>query len=333
MTTVRDIARLAGVSPATVSRVLNNHASVNETTRYAVLRAAEDLNYPVENLRARPQISQSVLVLIRPQQGGAPGTPTDREFERAVWDGIHAVFDARNIVARLQQSNYEPADAAQYANDPSILGLIMLGGIVERDFVEMLLKTRVPFVVAGAHLHPFHVNAVMADVAIGIREAVAHLVSRGRNRIGFVNGPETTMTSVEKLEGLQLAALQQGLTIAPKQLVSSDFSPEAGYLQTQRLLAQSSDIDAVLYADDTIAMGGVRALRESGRRIPHDVAVVGFGDYTLARFTEPPLSSVHFNMGMIGTIAAKRLCLLLDNPDTDPWLIRVPCTFVQRQSS
>ena len=333
MSTVRDVAKRAGVSPATVSRVLNNHASVNETIRYSVLRAAEELNYPTENLRVRPQISQSVLVLIRPVQGATPGTPTDRDFERAVWDGIHSVFDGRNMAARLQQSSASASEAAQYANDPSILGLIILGGIVERDFVETLLKAQMPFVVAGAHLHPYHVNAVMADVAVGIREAVAHLVSQGRRTIGLVNGPETTMTSVEKLEGLKLAALQHALTVTTDQIVTSDFSPESGYRQTQQLLRQLPDVDALLYADDTIAMGGVRALRESGRRIPQDIAVVGFGDYALARYTEPPLSSVHFDMGMMGRIAAKRLCLLLDNADTDPWLVRVPCTFIQRQST
>jgi DNA-binding LacI/PurR family transcriptional regulator len=333
LSTIRDIAQRAGVSPATVSRVLNNHTSVNETIRYSVLRAAEELSYPIENLRVRPQISRSVLVLIRPMQGAAPGTPTDRDFERAVWDGIHTVFDGRNMAARLQQSAATAAEAAQYANDPSILGLIMLGGIVERDFAETLLKAKMPFVVAGAHLHPYHVNAVMADVAIGIREAVAHLVGRGRRTIALVNGPETTLTSVEKLEGLQLAAWQHGLTLTPEHVVTSDFSPEGGYLQTQQLLQQLPGVDALLYADDTIAMGGVRALRESGRRIPQDIAVVGFGDYALARYTEPPLSSVHFDMGMMGTIAAKRLCMLLDNPDSDPWLIRVPCTFIQRQSS
>lgn len=333
MSTVRDIAQRAGVSPATVSRVLNNHASVNEAIRYSVLRAAEELSYPIENLRIRPQISQSVLVLIHPLQGAARGTPIDRDFERAVWDGIHAVFDGRNMAARLQQSAFSVSEATQYANDPSILGLIILGGIIERNFVEALLKAKMPFVVAGAHLHPYHVNAVMADVAIGIREAVARLVSGGRRNIGLVNGPETTMTSVEKLEGLQLAALQHGLTITPEHIVTSDFSPEGGYRQTQQLLQQLPHVDAVLYADDTIAMGGVRALRESGRRIPQDISAVGFGDYALARYTEPPLSSVHFDMGMMGTIAAKRLCLLLDSPDKDPWLIRVPCTFIQRQSS
>jgi DNA-binding LacI/PurR family transcriptional regulator len=334
MATIRDIAKRANVSIATVSRVLNNSAAVKEAIRYSVLQAAEELNYPVENLRARPQINPAVLVLIRPNDtsGAFTGMP-DRDFERMVWDGVHTVLDQRGIAARLQQSGSSGEAASQYANDPSISGLILLGGIVQSDFVTALIKNRVPFVVAGSHLRDVSVNSVMADVFHGISSAVRALIADGRRRIALVNGPAETMTSAEKLDGLLLTLNKHGLPFTPNQVVSSDFTPETGYMQTLQLLKQFPEVDAILYGDDTIALGGTKALRENMKRIPDDVAVVGFGNYRLAEYTDPPLASVQFDMRAMGRIAAQRLCMLIESPDDDPWLIRVPCTFISRQSA
>lgn len=335
MATIRDIAKRANVSIATVSRVLNNAPTVGESIRYSVLRAAEELDYPIDNLRLKPQINPAILVLVRPNDTQSnPTTPTDRDFERMVWDGVHRVFDQRNMAARLQQALSSAQEAETFAKDPAVSGLILLGGIIQPAFVEVLLKHKVPFVVAGSHLHPFQINAVMADVIQGARDAVAHLIAQGRRQIALVNGPSSTMTSVEKREGFQLALAQQGLSWRDEQhIVTSDFSAEGGFVQTQKLLSQFPQVDAILYADDTIALGGLRALREAGRRIPQDVAVIGFGDYPLAQYSHPLLSSVRFDMRQMGTIAAKRLCMLLDEPDEDAWLVRVPCELVVRQSS
>lgn len=334
MATIRDIARHANVSIATVSRVLNNNTAVNESIRYAVLKSAEELNYPLQNLRSKLQINQSVLVLIRPNaadENDASGSI--RDFEKMVWDSVHTVLDARGTATRFQQSGTSAEEARQYADDPSISGLILLGGIIQRDFAEELMKHEVPFVVAGSHLQPFPINAVMADVSMGIQAAATYLIERGRRRIALVNGPSTTMTSAEKLDGLRLTLAAHGQTLNPDYVVASDFSAENGYLMTGRLLDQAPDLDAILYADDTIALGGMRALRESGRSVPDDVAVVGFGNYTLAGYTNPPLTSVHFDTRLMGRIAAKRLCMLMDEPDGDAWLVRVPCTLVERGST
>src|SRR5690606_23734598 len=116
-------------------------------------------------------------------------------------------------------------------------------------------------------------------------------------------------------------------------VVVSDFSAESGYQQTRRLLQQDTSLDAVLYADDVIALGGMRAIRESGYTVPDDLAVVGFGDYELARFVSPALTSVQFDMQMMGVIAARRLCMLFDQPDDYAWLIRVPTKLVVRDSA
>lgn len=334
MPTVRDIAQRASVSIATVSRVLNNTGNVNESIRYSVLKAADELGYPLQNLRIKPQIRSSVLVLTRGDTPTAAGHgESQREFERRVWDAVHTVLEVEGIATRLQQSLEDLDEARAYAADVSINGLILLGGIVRPDFAAELMRLKLPFITAGSRIEGLAVNSVMVDVSHGIRAAAAHLIASGRRRIGLVNGPHTTMTSLEKLQGLRLALAEHDLPFDPQTVVTADFHPDSGYTHTRKLLETAPHLDAILYADDSIALGGLRALRELGRAVPDDIAIVGFGDYELSQYTNPMLSTVQFDMTLIGRMAAGRLKMLLDKPDDDAWLMRVPCTFIERQSS
>ncbi len=291
----------------------------------------------MENLRSAPQVSRSVLVLTRDETGenasGVSSRPGVNEFERAVWTGVNRVFEQHGIAARLQHSSISPEEAHQHARDVGVSGLILLGGVRNPTFVRKLRSLDIPVVIAGAHLHPLQVDCVMADVGHGVLEAVHHLGRAGHDHIGFVNGPATTATSAEKYEGFRLGLCLNDLPFAPDQVVTSDFNAETGYQQTLRLLDQRPDLDAILFADDVIALGGLRAIKEGGYRIPDDIAVIGFGDYDVTRFTDPPLTTVHFDMQMMGEIAAQRLCTLIREPDHVPWLIRVPTTLVVREST
>ncbi len=335
MATVREIARRANVSIATVSRVLNDHPRVSAETRLIVLQAAQELGYPMHRLRNAPQVSRSVLVLTRQEAAETQNSasPAGGEFERRVWAGVHAYLEQRGIAVRLQHSTVSPEEARQHAKDIGVSGLVLLGGVRERSFVKELQAQAIPFVIAGAHLRPMEVNCVMADVRQGIQQAMQHLIDQGRQRIGFVNGPSTTTTSGEKLEAYRLMLCISHLPFEPDQVVVSDFSAEAGYQQTRRLLERQPHLDAVIFADDVIAFGGMRAIRERGYQVPHDLAVTGFGDYELASFVSPPLTSVHFDMHQMGIIAARRLCMLFDEPDDYPWLVRVPTTLIVRESA
>ena len=124
-----------------------------------------------------------------------------------------------------------------------------------------------------------------------------------------------------------------GIPFKPQHIMSAHFSPEQGYLRTQELMANNPDLDAIIYADDMLAMGGARALQEAGRRVPTDVAITGFGNYEIARFAAPPLTSVHYDIFEMGKTAARRLKMLMDEPDDQNWLIKAPTMLKIRQSS
>ncbi|MBK8023115.1 MAG: LacI family DNA-binding transcriptional regulator [Chloroflexi bacterium] len=335
MPTIRDIAQRAQVSPATVSRVLNNYPNVHEATRATVLRAAHDLNYTNDSPRSSQRATETVLVLTRDtNMPNGKAAAVGREFERTVWGGVSAYFQEKQIPARLQSTGISGAAAQQYAQDPGVSGLVLLGGVINRDFVARLQSLMVPVVIAGAHLRPMQVNCVMADVFDGMSQVLVHLLEgAGRQRIGFVNGVPTTTTSQMKLDAFHLELCRHDLPFSPDRVAVSDFEAAAGYATTSQLLERHPDLDAIVFADDVIAIGGLKALRETGRRVPDDVAVTGFGDYDLAQFVEPNLTTVHYDMHAIGRIAARRLSMLMTEPDADTWFNLVPPKLVRRQSA
>ncbi len=335
--TLRDVARLANVSPSTVSRVLNNYPYVGETTRELVLQAAQELGYPLTNLR-RPfaKNTWTVLLLTRFQCNKKIQDMTSG-IERSISLGAQAVLDQVGITARIQHTllgaSDNPVQVPDYLRDPTVVGFILLGGVVDRHFLSMLQESRKPFVVAGAHVRPLDVNCVMADYRDGIEQVVLHLAEQGRRRLGLVNGLAATTSSEEKYKGFRLGLSLCGLDFRPERVVSGDFTSDAGYIQTLHLLKQAPALDAIVYADDNMALGGLHALRECGRRVPDQVAITGFYNYDVARYTDPPLTSVAFDMRAMGAIAAQRLKMLIDNPDDSAWSVLLPTSLVIRHST
>jgi DNA-binding LacI/PurR family transcriptional regulator len=333
--TLRDIAQHANVSVSTVSRALNNNPNVDEATRLLVQQAVEELRYSLDNLRRVQDDKPSILLLSR----GDFAQETSEfsfgaDFERLITQGIRAVLEPNGFDVMLRYTRMQAEDTARLVDTFTADGLILLTGMIDPSFIHALNDARIPFVIAGSHVYPIQTNAVMADNVRGIEQAVDHLVERGRRHIGLVNSSTITKTSEEKLRGLRLGAQKHGLQLADSQTISSlDFNLESGYRQTLQLLNQSSDLDAIIYGHDVMAMGGLRALKERGIRVPDDVAVVGFHDYEIAQFTDPPLTTVAFDTQLMGMMAARRLRMMLDDPDGQNWLMIVPTTLVIRAST
>jgi DNA-binding LacI/PurR family transcriptional regulator len=337
--TVRQIAQQANVSASTVSRVLNDYPYVDETTRTSVLRTAEALGYTVKTATRMPQATKTILLLARTDD-------VMREAEIFASSGIEGsihraaqpILEQHGFTVRLQRTRMDPHEAELYASDPSVKGLIFMGGIVNRDLIVALQRVGLPFVVVGAHVYPLQVNCVIADYLDGMARIVDHLLTTGRRRIALVNGPCTTTSSEEKEKGFRLALARhapasRGIADESGSVNCGDFEAGSGYSITQQLIEHRADIEAIAYASDSMAIGGVSALRESGRRVPDDVAVTGFYDYDFARFTDPPLTTARVDFQAMGAIAARRLWTLMNEPDGQAWIIVTPCPLVIRASS
>ncbi|MBP6440123.1 MAG: LacI family DNA-binding transcriptional regulator [Caldilineaceae bacterium] len=334
MSNIRTIAERSNVSIATVSRVLNNHENVSADTRLLVLQAAQALGYPLPETARRSMVFRSVLVLMRPDsESSASSNPGYGAFESAVWRGVEAVLTAKGVAVKLQQAPMTVADADRIASEAGVAGLILLGGVVANQFLERLQQLGLPFVAVGSHAHPLHTNYVMADVTNGIRQAVDHLVAGGRTRIGFVNGPPTTGTSSAKMDGFRLALAIHDLPYTARAVVAAEFTPDSGCEQTVQLLSRYPELDAIVYGDDRMAIGGLKAMRDAGRRVPQDVAVIGFGHLDIARYVTPSLTTVGFDLQAMGKKAARRLYDLLEDPDDCPWGIIEPTALIVGESA
>jgi DNA-binding LacI/PurR family transcriptional regulator len=332
--TLRDVADYANVSTSTVSRALNNFQYVDEKTRAIIQQAVEDLNYPLDNLRSYSQASRTVALLSRGDfSDKSSSSGFSPNFEDQVSYGARLALEDSGFQLEIQRSYMTKGAAPAIIKNFTESGLILLSGLLDLEFVQALQSAGIPFVIAGSHVKPLQTNCVMADIIDGVEQAVDHLVARGRRKIGLVNTSMKTKTSMEKSKGVRLALQKHGLLCHPDhEVASTQYDLEAGYRQTLELI-ERDELDAIIYGHDVMAMGGLRALGERGYRVPDDVAVIGFLDYEIARFTNPPLTSVRFDMPLVGAIAARRLRMMIDEPDDQDWSVVVPTELVVREST
>ena len=284
--------------------------------------------------RGSTQAAKTILLLARTDDAMREAEIfASSGIEGSIHRAAQPILEQHGFTVRLQRTRMDPHEAEIYAGDSSVNGLIFMGGIVNRELIVALQRVGLPFVVVGAHVHPLQVNCVVADYLDGMARTVDHLLSTDRRRIALVNGPCTTTSSEEKEKGFRLALARRGISDEPGLVNCGDFEAGSGYSITQQLIEQRADIQAIAYASDSMAIGGISALRESGRRVPADVAVTGFYDYDFARFTDPALTTAQVDFQAMGAIAARRLLMLMNEPDGQAWTIVTPCPLVIRDSS
>jgi len=336
-TTIRDVARVANVSISTVSRVLNDHPHVDEETRQAVWKIVSELEYPMSRVRGQTARNTHTMAFVSNVVAGGMQETVDVNvsgIEQLIVNGAQTIFHQQQVSTHIFKSNITIENIDKLITSNGIDGVIFLGGIYQRDVLSWLLEEGTPFVTAGAHAYPLNVTSVMANYMQGMEFAVQHLADLGHQRICLVNGPTTTNTSEEKYKGLRLSLSLRGLPFDDYQVTDGNwFGSEGGYIATLRLLAQSRPIDAIIYADDGMALGGLKALREAGRKVPDDVAVIGFHNYEYAKFADPALTTIGFDMQMMGRLAAQRLIALMNGENDDRHLITVPTTLIVRDST
>jgi DNA-binding LacI/PurR family transcriptional regulator len=345
---LRDIAERANVSPSTVSRVINNHPQVDQQTRETVMVALTQLGYPLFNLKlhvSNENPMKDTIALVTRSENPVQNSDlaqvepiaSDRfynDFNLAVMDGIEAVIREQGIRLHLERISYEAPTEKDIAFLTGCRGVIIVGGMKDHQLINELEKAGTAFVVAGALMGEREVNCVVGKYLEGTASAVAALVELGHTRIALVNSPSTTSTSRDKLRGYKLGLVEANLPFEPDLLVTSSmFHPNSCYKATQELLERNRHFTAVIFLDDLMALGGLRAFKERGVRIPADVSVVGFYNYAITQFTDPPLSTIHLERQRLGELAARRLLTMLERPDGERLQILLPMRLILRAST
>ncbi|NKZ07433.1 LacI family transcriptional regulator [Actinomadura latina] len=302
--TLAQVARLAGVSPATASRVLTGSARVSRDARRQVETAVERLGYVRRRSRSPDARSSGAVAVVVCDDGSRVfGDPF---YARLLW-GVRRELGAGGPLVILTAGHpREWETTADYLRGGRIGGVLLVGAHRDRPVAVMHAAAGVPMVLAGRPLDDVCLPYVDADNQGGALAAVRHLVTAGRSRIGTIAGPAGLAASADRLEGYRIGAQEAGMDVTGL-IGYGDFGRVSGELATQRLLDRRPDLDAVLAASDLMAAGALRALRRAGRRVPDDVAVVGFDDSPLARRVRPRLTTVRQPAEDLGARLAREL--------------------------
>ncbi|MGW5134392.1 LacI family DNA-binding transcriptional regulator [Streptomyces sp. NPDC004135] len=313
--TLEQVAALAGVGRGTVSRVVNNEAGVRESTRRAVQRAIAELGY-VPNLAARSlagRRADAVALVMTERDWRLFGEPFFSETVTAVGDALAET--SVQLLLTLVRTDAERQRFVEYARGGRVDGVLLMSVRAEDRLPDMLADAGLPTVLLGRRSGDEQITYVDADNVGGAREAVAHLVAGGRRAIAAITGPLDMYVARCRLRGYRQALEQAGLPAPASRTVEGDFTEASGRRAMTELLERHPEVDAVLAASDTMASGALAVLRAAGRRVPDDVAVIGFDDFELARHTDPPLTTVRQPLEQIGRTMVRLLLEEMEQPE------------------
>ena len=325
--TLRDVAREAQVSTATVSRVINGHGNVNEETRARILSIIERLRYvPDSTARSLSTGLTNTVGVLLPDLHG--------EFFSEIIRGIDQAARRRGLHLLLSgiHGSVEEAARAVRALKGRVDGLLIMSPYADSAFLDDHSVDGTPVVVINSPVRGESHSSFRLDNRGGARQMVDHLVAVGHRRIAFIAGPNGNFDATERLAGYCEAVA--ALRAVREFVLPGDFSEESGVKAAQKLLQLSERPDAVFAANDMMALGCLRTFLEAGVRVPDEVAVVGFDDIPLARHVTPALTTVRVPMAELGARALDGLCdAIRAGSEADRASIEtVPTALVVRQS-
>jgi len=321
--TVKDVAREADVSVGTVSRVFNNHVNVTEDIRQRVLEAASKIGYfgpRGQDTRSR-ESSRSLREIGFIFSSSIDSTAvTSNPFWSHILNGVESEARKSNIKVTYRT-------LGELVQTPQLLlttlyemklGGILLVGPAEPETVRLIQSMKLPLVLIDNYVPGLSVDAVLGDNYEGARAAVDYLISEGHRRIAFIGGPASTdgprpLNKIYTLErragGYRTALLDAGLPINYDLYEATNLSTDGAYTACKRMLIKgdADSFSAIFCANDEIAIGAMKALREMGRRVPEDVSLIGFDDIAMVEHLTPALTTIRINKEALGSTAVKSL--------------------------
>ena len=331
--TLEEVAHLAGVSRATVSRVVNGSPRVSPEVRTEVQAAIERLGY-VPNRAARSLVtrrSDSIAVVITEPTGRLFSDP----FFPRLLRGISSELAARDrqLILLMPETAADESRTADYLTAGHVDGAVLVSLHDEDPLPARLAASDIPSVLVGRPLKGTEASYVDVDNRQGAHSAVAHLIAGGRRVVATITGPQDMAAGTDRLAGYRDALAEAGLQADPALVATGDFGQDSGADAMTRLLAARPDIDGVFAASDLMAVGALSVLAAAGRRVPGDVAVVGFDDSPVSMSTTPRLTSVSQPIEAMGREVARLLVDAVEASDPVPRRVILATELVRRASS
>ena len=328
MANIRDVADAASVSIATVSRVLNNKAKVNEETARRVWKAAAKLDYwPNEAARSLTTNRTSVIGILLPDLHGEFFSEVIRGIDQAAREAGYQI---------LVSSSHAGCDEVMVAAKSMlgrIDGLIFMAS--DNGLAEAVdrIQGRVPLVLINPRRIVDGTASLRIGNFLGAREAVSHLLQLGHEDVAILKGPVGNIDAEERLRGYRHALAAAGLDPAASREFQGDFREPSGFRAAAEILGCGRRPTAIFASNDVMAIALISAIGAAGLKVPDDIAVVGFDDITIGRYIHPPLTTVRVEAHLLGQRALRRLVGILADDKTDVGGEEVlPATLVVRES-
>ncbi|WP_455817347.1 LacI family DNA-binding transcriptional regulator [Pseudomonas cerasi] len=317
MITMLDVAKKAGVSKATVSRVLAGNSYVSKTTQARVFKAIEETGY-------RPNLLARNLATNKSQNIGLVVTNTlyngpyfsELLFQAATVTEQHG---RQLLLADGKHDARQERQAIEFLLDLRCDAIIIYPRFLNTDELdEIIEQTRKPIIVVNRQLEKHPQHCVFAAHEQNTVDAVNYLVSQGHRDIAFICGADGSPTGISRLNGYRAALQSHHIAFNAKRVAQGSWTPQSGYDAGLELLAGGADFTALVASNDDMAIGAARALYAAGKRIPQDVSLLSFDDIAMASFFVPPLTTVHVPVGEMIRHTLEKLVLMLDGQTGEP---------------
>lgn len=318
MATIKDIAKVAGVSVTTVSRALNGYSDVNEKTRQKIKAIAEELRYS-------PNVLARSLVVNRTKTIGLIVSELSRSESKDnfTFEVLRGINDRAGelgydlILFSTTPKKQKEKTYTQLCRERRVDGAIILGIRTDDPYLGEVLESQIPCVLVDIPIETDSVGYVSTDNVLGAEKALRHLIANGHRRIAMINGHNQAFVSGERLEGYKRALQNAGLPFREDWVVNGGFREAEAERMAYDLLSRFPEITAVFCASDLMALGTMKAARSLGRSIPENFSVVGYDDNLLASYASPPLTTIAQDEYQMGFEAAELLVgMLEDKNDT-----------------
>lgn len=313
LTTIKDIAREAGVSVTTVSRALNGYSDVSEKTREKVFRIAKELNYSPNTL-ARSLVMNRSMTFGLLVSGLDVSNPKDNiTFD--ILSGINKFVGECGydiVLFSTNSTKQREKTYTQLCRERRVDGVIIQGIRTDDPYLKEVVESDIPCVLIDIPLTSPTVGYVTTDNVLGAKKAVEHLIQLGHQKIGFINGHDFAFISQERLKGYEEALKEANIQINREWIGNGKFSEDAAEITALKLLEAHPEITAIFCASDLMALGVMKAARILGIKVPHDLSIVGFDDIVLASYVTPSLTTIGQDIFQIGYEAARLLLSILE---------------------
>ena len=311
--TIKDVAKQANVSIATVSRILNGQAGYSEKTKIKVLKVIEELGYS-PNAVARGLINKRThtIGVLFPKLSSSLVTDLLDGIEKAANDNGSSV-----IVCHTESNGEKTMNYLQLLIEKRVDGIIFASEILKDEYYQYVMKSKVPIVLLSTEAYAFPVPYVKVNDFHAAYSAAKYLIDKGHTEIGMISGnKEDIVAGKPRIDGFRKALADQGIAFGERNIVnSSGFSFQDGLVGLKKMKEQFPEVTAIFSASDEIAMGVLSAAYHLGIKVPDELSVIGFDNLNLAEMTIPPLTTIGQPLVKMGEVSAQMLFKILETGD------------------